>query len=340
MQIQIRLARPDDWQTIVDFNSRLATESEGKELDRQHVEPGVQAVLADARKGRYLVAEVEDRIVGQLMHTYEWSDWRNGDIWWLQSVYVVPEHRRQGVFRALFDCLQHEAEADPAVVGLRLYVEDNNTHAHETYRNLGLAPGGYFVMQAACTAAVLKVNMPSKSSSNKRRILSSGKLRIGDEWNAINIIARTQTHPLQAVCELAENARSMPGPGKSSSSAAVPITMCFWKSSTTGKASNATPRACPTSARIATHVCDSMKRQLAEQERKGVHGEFGIGLLGVSGALAKTCGSFPREPTVGCTKCSLAAPRALTRFALCAGSSRRAGRASSWDRCSRRRGVS
>ena len=147
MQIQIRLAQPADWQTIAAFNQRLALESEGKELDRQHVEPGVQAVLADVRKGRYLVAEVDGRIVGQLMHTYEWSDWRNGDIWWLQSVYVIPEFRRQGVFRALFDQLQSEAEADPGVVGLRLYVEDNNTHAHETYRNLGLTPGGYFVMQ-------------------------------------------------------------------------------------------------------------------------------------------------------------------------------------------------
>lgn len=147
MPIQIRLARPADWPTIVDFNCRLAVESEGKELNREHLEPGVKAVLADARKGRYLVAEADGRIVGQLMHTYEWSDWRNGDIWWLQSVYVVPEFRRQGVFRALFDRLQSEAEADPAVVGLRLYVEDNNTRAHETYRNLGLAPGGYFVMQ-------------------------------------------------------------------------------------------------------------------------------------------------------------------------------------------------
>jgi ribosomal protein S18 acetylase RimI-like enzyme len=147
MQIQIRLARPDDWPTIVDFNIRLAIESEGKELDRQHVEPGVKAVLADPRKGRYLVAEVDGCIAGQLMHTYEWSDWRNGDIWWLQSVYVIPDFRRRGIFRALFDRLQSEAEADPGVVGLRLYVEDNNQHAHETYRNLGLTPGGYFVLQ-------------------------------------------------------------------------------------------------------------------------------------------------------------------------------------------------
>jgi GNAT superfamily N-acetyltransferase len=147
MTIDIRFAVSDDWQIIADFNCRLADESEGKKLDRAHVEPGVRALLADPRKGRYLVAEAGGRVVGQLMHTYEWSDWRNGDIWWLQSVYVHPDFRRKGVFRSLFDRLRSEAEADPAVVGLRLYVEDHNHHAHETYRNLGLAPGGYFVME-------------------------------------------------------------------------------------------------------------------------------------------------------------------------------------------------
>jgi ribosomal protein S18 acetylase RimI-like enzyme len=147
MSIQIRLACPDDWPTIVDFNCRLAEESEGKTLDRAHVEPGVKAVLADPQKGRYFIAAIAGQPVGQLMHTREWSDWRNGDIWWLQSVYVHRDYRRQGVFRALFDRLQSEAEADPAVVGLRLYVEEHNTRAHETYRGLGMTPGGYFVME-------------------------------------------------------------------------------------------------------------------------------------------------------------------------------------------------
>src|SRR5262245_51041948 len=86
MQIHVRPATAADWQTIVEFNCRLAEESEGKTLDRAHVEPGVKAVLGDRRKGRYLIAEAEGRPVGQLMHTHEWSDWRNGDIWWLQSV--------------------------------------------------------------------------------------------------------------------------------------------------------------------------------------------------------------------------------------------------------------
>ena len=147
MPIEIRRAVPDDWAIIVEFNCRLAEESEGKKLDRAHVEPGVRALLADARKGRYLVALSSGRVVGQLMHTYEWSDWRNGDIWWLQSVYVHPEFRRQGVFRELFNQLKSQAEADPGVVGLRLYVEEQNRRAHETYQVLGLLPGGYFVME-------------------------------------------------------------------------------------------------------------------------------------------------------------------------------------------------
>jgi GNAT superfamily N-acetyltransferase len=153
--ISIRPALFDDWPTIVEFNCRLAEESEGKLLDRSCVEPGVKALLSDSRKGRYFVAELatesgsvsERRIVGQLMHTFEWSDWRNGDIWWLQSVYVHPDHRRMGVFRALFERLKSEAEADPGVVGLRLYVEEQNARAHETYACLGLKPGGYFVME-------------------------------------------------------------------------------------------------------------------------------------------------------------------------------------------------
>lgn len=157
MKIQVRLATPHDWATIVDFNCRLAEESEGKTLDRTHVEPGVQALLADPRKGRYFVAyDDSGRLVGQLMHTYEWSDWRNGDIWWLQSVYVHPDFRRAGVFRAMFTHLLQQAENDPGVVGLRLYVEEQNKKAHATYRNFGLEPGGYFVMERFHRRAVAK----------------------------------------------------------------------------------------------------------------------------------------------------------------------------------------
>lgn len=146
-EITIRAGKPDDWPTIADFNCRLAMETENKSLDRAVVEPGVRAVLADPAKGRYLVACAGERIVGQVMHTREWSDWRNGDIWWLQSVYIHPEFRRRGVFRRLYQQLQTEAETDPQVVGLRLYVETENDNAHKTYRGLGMSPCGYFVME-------------------------------------------------------------------------------------------------------------------------------------------------------------------------------------------------
>ncbi|MFV0444514.1 MAG: GNAT family N-acetyltransferase [Planctomycetaceae bacterium] len=145
--IPIRPACGDDAATIVDFNCRLAWETEQKQLDREVVARGVAAVLADPRKARYFVACDGDRPVGQLMHTWEWSDWRNGDIWWLQSVYVHPDYRGRGVFRQLFEHLRQQAEVDPAVVGLRLYVEQDNTTAQEVYTRLGMSAPGYRVLE-------------------------------------------------------------------------------------------------------------------------------------------------------------------------------------------------
>lgn len=147
MAVTIRAAVANDWPTIVDFNCRLAEESEGFSLHRETVAKGVQGLLADPSRGRYLVACSNGTIVGQLMHTREWSDWRNGDIWWLQSVYVAPEWRRRGVFRMLFDELRREAETDPGVVGLRLYVEDHNESAKQVYFKLGLLDAGYHVLE-------------------------------------------------------------------------------------------------------------------------------------------------------------------------------------------------
>ncbi|HVW01866.1 MAG TPA: GNAT family N-acetyltransferase, partial [Planctomycetaceae bacterium] len=115
--------------------------------DRPTVERGVAALLADPRHGRYFVACDGPRVVGQMMHTYEWSDWRNGQIWWLQSVYVAADFRQRGVFRALFEHVLHAAEADPGVVGVRLYVEDENKSAQAAYAKLGLDEAGYHVME-------------------------------------------------------------------------------------------------------------------------------------------------------------------------------------------------
>jgi ribosomal protein S18 acetylase RimI-like enzyme len=148
-EIVVRKAVLADWPTIALFNRRLAEETESLVLDPETLEAGVKAALADATKARYYVACTADgRIVGQLMHTYEWSDWRNGDIWWLQSVYVEPDHRGQGVFRQLFDFVAVRAKADPGVVGMRLYVEDHNERAQAVYERLGLKAAGYRVMEA------------------------------------------------------------------------------------------------------------------------------------------------------------------------------------------------
>lgn len=143
----VRPAHAHDLDFIVDCNCRLAAETEHKQLDRPTVTRGVAAALADPRKARYYVACAGDRPVGQLMHTWEWSDWRNGDIWWLQSVYVLPEHRGQGVFRRLFEHVAALAAQDPGVVGLRLYVEQDNAAAQAVYSRLGLSEAGYRVLE-------------------------------------------------------------------------------------------------------------------------------------------------------------------------------------------------
>lgn len=145
--MQIRPATLDDLSTIVEFNRLLALETESIELSVELLTDGVRAALLDSSKARYFVAEVDGQIIGQLMHTREWSDWRNGDIWWLQSVYVVASARRQGVFRALVEHVTWLAQSTPGVVGLRLYVEEHNDRAAATYDRLGLAEAGYVVRE-------------------------------------------------------------------------------------------------------------------------------------------------------------------------------------------------
>lgn len=162
MPFIIRQATPADEEVVVDFNCRLADESESTLLDLATVQLGVRTILGNSRHGRYFVATLDDRIVGQMMHTFEWSDWRNGEIWWLQSVYVHPDFRRRGVFRQLIQHLQAEANASPRVVGLRLYVEEHNTSAQKTYEQLGLLPAGYVVMES------LKVTLPKTTISEDR----------------------------------------------------------------------------------------------------------------------------------------------------------------------------
>ncbi len=144
--MRIRSAGLADLDTIVEFNARLARESEGVDLDLQRLRGGVEALLRDEGRGFYLVAEADGRAIGQLGATYEWSDWRNGVFWWLQSVYVLPQFRRQGVLRALYDRVLQRA-ADHGVCGVRLYVEKGNVSAQEAYRRLGLAPAVFHMYE-------------------------------------------------------------------------------------------------------------------------------------------------------------------------------------------------
>lgn len=143
----IRPASAADAAAIVEFNCRLAAETEHKQLDRPTVVQGVAAALADPSRARYYVACRDGRPVGQLMHTWEWSDWRNGYFWWLQSVYVEPPERGRGVFRALFSHVRDLAASDPEVIGLRLYVEQENAAAQAVYARLGLGSTGYLVLE-------------------------------------------------------------------------------------------------------------------------------------------------------------------------------------------------
>jgi ribosomal protein S18 acetylase RimI-like enzyme len=147
MTYQIRQASPADAPVIAEFNDRIARETESRSLDPAIIRPGVSNMLADPKKGHYWVAEQAGVVVGQIMVTYEWSDWRNGTMWWIQSVYVHPDHRRCGVFSALYRHVESLAKQTPQVCGLRLYVEEGNTRAQATYEALGMHRPGYVVMQ-------------------------------------------------------------------------------------------------------------------------------------------------------------------------------------------------
>lgn len=147
MDIVIREARPGDLETIVRFNAAMALETEHKTLDPDVVTSGVRRALADPGKGRYFLAEVDGRVVGQLMFTLEWSDWRDGWLWWIQSVYVDADWRGRGVFSRLYRYLADSAARTEDVRGLRLYVESDNARAQQVYRALGMHPAGYQVME-------------------------------------------------------------------------------------------------------------------------------------------------------------------------------------------------
>jgi ribosomal protein S18 acetylase RimI-like enzyme len=147
MSLSIRRGRPDDTPAVTEMNARMALETERKSLDLATLTRGVRAVLSDENHGIYFVAELEGAVAAQLMITREWSDWRDGWIWWIQSVYVRPEARRQGIFRALYDHVLGEAARAQDVVGLRLYVERDNETAQRVYLSLGMQWTTYHVLE-------------------------------------------------------------------------------------------------------------------------------------------------------------------------------------------------
>lgn len=154
---RIRPAEADDGDLLARWASAMAVETEHKNLDPDIVRAGVAAGIADPQRARYVIAMRDASVaggetigmpVGTLMLTTEWSDWRNGDWWWIQSVYVPPEHRRQGVFAALYAHVRQLALQTPGVVGLRLYVERDNAAAQATYAGLGMVDAGYRIFEA------------------------------------------------------------------------------------------------------------------------------------------------------------------------------------------------
>jgi L-amino acid N-acyltransferase YncA len=142
-EIRIRRARAQDAATIARNNRAMARETEDRHLDEDTVQTGVNEALASSRHGFYLLAERSGRVVGQTLITFEWSDWRNADFWWLQSVYVDPNERKSGVFKALYRQVLKEAEKDPKVCGLRLYVHRENRRARSVYLSLGMDQAQY-----------------------------------------------------------------------------------------------------------------------------------------------------------------------------------------------------
>lgn len=147
LEVSIRPATKGDARALVDFNRAIARETEGKELALEVISAGVEALLENPRHGFYLVAESAGDVVGALMVTFEWSDWRNGIFWWIQSVYVKRQFRGQGIYRKLYQEVKRRARREANVCGFRLYVEKENRVAQKAYRALGMTETHYKVFE-------------------------------------------------------------------------------------------------------------------------------------------------------------------------------------------------
>jgi GNAT superfamily N-acetyltransferase len=140
--ITIRKATSSDAAAIIDFQQKMAWETEQMNLKSELITKGVDAVFQNPARGQYYIADNEGTVVASMLITYEWSDWRNTDVWWFQSVYVLPAYRRRGVFRSMYSYIKSEADKQ-GIAGLRLYVESNNTRARKTYEALGMSSEHY-----------------------------------------------------------------------------------------------------------------------------------------------------------------------------------------------------
>ncbi len=147
--MNIRLATKKDALDLVEFNQAMAMETEEKKLDLDIITKGVEAVFDDDKKGFYVVAEQDGKIVGGLMITFEWSDWRNRWFWWIQSVYILPNFRGQSIYRLLYEFVKSEAEKSKNVCGFRLYVEKENTNAQKVYEKMGMESSHYLMYEEA-----------------------------------------------------------------------------------------------------------------------------------------------------------------------------------------------
>ncbi len=143
MSYLIRPATAADTDVLVDFQQAMAEETEDKGLNTARLRSGISYLLEHPSEGFYLVAEADGMAAGSLMVTFEWSDWRNGRFWWIQSVYVHADHRRRGVYSALHEAIREQARTDPQGCGIRLYVEKENTAAQATYQALGMIETHY-----------------------------------------------------------------------------------------------------------------------------------------------------------------------------------------------------
>jgi len=145
--MNIRLAGAADVDALVEFNQAMALETEGKRLDAAVLRAGVEAVFQDRTKGFYVVADYQEQIVGGLMVTFEWSDWRNSWFWWIQSVYIHPEARGKSIYRKLYDFVKQSSEQAGSVCGFRLYVEKENKRAQRVYERLGMNETYYLMYE-------------------------------------------------------------------------------------------------------------------------------------------------------------------------------------------------